>query len=156
MNLVFGRKLVDGADREFCNLYDDDNEKLYLGCIERPPRHRHWNMNDELCLVFPLLPRQSNYENINNLKRQLKRESEKLTSRQAQVRVQGYEHFLSERPNDRGLDRYRTSEMWAEIVHRIRRDLPNVSFPKEADEIEKLIAECPPLPPNKRDKNDSR
>ena len=149
MKLVFGRTLKDSADREFCNLYDDDNQKLYLGCIERRPHHRSWDMNDELCLVFPSLPRYSNYEKISNLKRVLKNQSKKMTSRQARVRVQGYERFLSDRPTDHGLARYSTSEMWAEIVHRIRHDLPNESFPKDADEIEKLIAECSPFPPSK-------
>lgn len=145
MKIVFGKTLKDSDGMSFFNVYNNENDKTYLGAVEKPSGHQNWSINQELNAVFPDMPRHTKQKNILGIKSRLKLLAKKITDRQAEVRYIGYEQFLDVRP-ERGLGRFTTTELWAEILHRVREEFPGQAIPNHIDEVEKVFAETSPFP----------
>ena len=138
-------KIYKTSDGQEFYVWDEDNNSKLLGIAIKPNGSNSWTLNEELQRVFPYMAVITNYKAARGLRQKLKTEAEKMTSRQATVRYLGPEEFLDPRP-ERGLERFTTTELWAELKHRV---LPIVNLDDEDEMIpwlQKIIAEAQPLP----------
>lgn len=144
MKISFSKIFKTSKEQQFY-VWDEDNNSKLLGIALKPKGSNYWTLNKELQRVFPYMAVITNYKAAQGLREKLKAEAEKMTSRQACVRYLGPEEYLDPRP-ERGLDRFTTTELWAELKHRV---LPIIDLDDEDEMIpwlQQIIAEAPPLP----------